>query len=1198
MKIYYFFMSMISVGGKWRMKKKKGYPYKVITTATLATMLLMSTGYAKETESNTVPAPSIENIVKQGQKIILDEEKQFNEDQVNSKLGYKVLNENGITKAYNPKEKVRVIVEVEQPESINNSPNEKKKQQKQKQDDVIARISKERPASKVKNRFFEGFNGFSVETVFGNVKEIENTPGVANVHIARTFEASMGASKELVQAQKVWQQYGYQGEGLLVGVIDSGIDYTHKDMTLTAKGKQKEKWTETNIQNKFAETEVNEKWYSDKVPTGYDWADDDTDVIPHGQFGSPHGTHVAGTVGANGDESNDGVQGIAPGVQILAEKVFSDNGGAAYEDDIIAGIEHAVTMGADVINMSLGTDAGFVGEDNDPIQKAIRVATEHGTLVVVAGGNSAYSTKNDLMQSSLQPYAENPDIGTVSEPGVSPYAISVASYENSKIHLSTLVEENGLQLPYQDQPQDNFKLSKVLSPFENYEMIYVGEGKTEDFNNKDVTGKIVIAKPNQIYGAYSYIQYEAYRKGAKAVILVPSNTDVDYPLVYFSPYYTPGATTSKAIGDTFISKLTSGHIVKMKMAKGIYVDNPDKDTMSYFSSYGTPHTLDFKPELSAPGGNIYSTVPGNEYEVMSGTSMATPHVVGGSALLLQALYEKGLAHSKETALKAKIALMNTAKIIQDPRTNNEVPYSPRIQGSGLMQIQNAIKTPIIVTREKTPLEQAGSVALKEINSNKVQFKLNLEAFQNNKVKGKDKEDFEYAVYVDVLTDGKETKEFDLDNDGKLDSKEYLTLKSERIQGATYTVNGEKVTNSDGKIIKIKPGQTKNLDIQLELPSSFKQGSFVEGYVRLVPTGQNSDLAVPISVPYMGYYGKWDQPNNIDPVAWDKDAFLGYTVLWNDEPGSEGTLPLGYDPKTGTFNKSRMVISPNAVLKNVFPTFTTLRNLKKTEMYVENENGKMIQYLGDFSEYTGKPWKFRKNIMSYGDYMNGGYLWDVKDLNGQTVKDGKYNYVIKTTLDYKDAKPQVVKLPIQVDSVAPVVSDIQVQPKNGQYEISFKAVDDENGSGFKVAIIWYNGKYKPLKIGQTSVLVNEEPKSVVVLASDYAYNHGYSVWGDPSYINEEMLVSYFSVYPNENISADTPAGIDAFANNNVNWTINIKDSNGKVIDSLVVKNENEIHLKWTPKLDVPNGTYYVSAEVVNKQGFKVTTTPQTVTVLQK
>lgn len=202
------------------------------------------------------------------------------------------------------------------------------------------------------------------------------------------------------------------------------------------------------------------------------------------------------------------------------------------------------------------------------------------------------------------------------------------------------------------------------------------------------------------------------------------------------------------------------------------------------------------------------------------------------------------------------------------------------------------------------------------------------------------------------------------------------------------------------------------------------------------------------------------------------------------------------------------------------------------------------------------------------------------------------------MDYKDAKPQEVKLPINVDSVAPVVSDIQVQPKDGQYEISFKAVDNEKGSGYNGAIIWYNGKYMPLNEGQTSVLVKEEPKSVVVLGADYALNHSYTVWGDPSYINEEMLVSWFSVYPNNNVNASTPVGINAFANNRVNWTINIKDANGKVVESIVVANEHEIHLEWTPEADLPNGTYTVSAEVVNKQGFKVTTSPQTVTVLQQ
>ncbi|MDA6082748.1 hypothetical protein OSJ97_24710, partial [Escherichia coli] len=75
-------------------------------------------------------------------------------------------------------------------------------------------------------------------------------------------------------------------------------------------------------------------------------------------------------------------------------------------------------------------------------------------------------------------------------------------------------------------------------------------------------------------------------------------------------------------------------------------------------------------------------------------------------------------------------------------------------------------------------------------------------------------DLEYKVFVDVLTDETETKEFDLDNDGKLDTKEYLTMTSKRISGASAIVNGEKVTGKEGKSLKIKPGQNKRLDVQI------------------------------------------------------------------------------------------------------------------------------------------------------------------------------------------------------------------------------------------------------------------------------------------------------------------------------------------------------------------------------------------------
>jgi lactocepin len=1183
------------------MKKSKLKAFKVMTTAAVTSLLLSSFTAFAETNETSTESQAFEGMLEQGGDLIFDKEKldPGSEDLYNKDMNKEVSN-----KAYNPNDVVRLIVEVEQPTDVDNTSKNKKSIMKQKQDKVIDQIaktknSKSNSPTKVKHRYFEGFNGFSLETEFQNMKEIESIPGVTNVHIARTFHETMAASKELVQAQKVWEHYGYKGEGLVVAVVDSGIDHLHKDMKLSDDAKAKEKWTQDKMNQKMAETDVNEIWYSDKVPTGYDWADNDTNVIP-GLNGSPHGTHVAGTVGANGDEATGGVAGIAPGVQLLAEKVFSDSGGGAYEDDIIAGIEHAITMGADVINMSLGVDSGYVSEEDDPTQKAIRVATERGTLVVVAAGNSAHSTKNNtFLDSASKPYAENPDIGTVGAPGVGPYALSVASYENTKLHLNTLADTNGFKLPFQDQTmfpaKYNFKLSRFLNPNQEYEMVYANEGRSKADFPANKTGYIAVIKLLNEYSFYSSIQFNAERYGAKAVIIIPAdNMATDYPYLRLTQNSIPTASTGKAIGQELLNKLKSGQIVKMKLAGETWIDNANKDNMSSFSSYGSPSTLDFKPEISAPGGNIYSTVPGNDYEIMSGTSMAAPHVAGGSALLLQALYQKGLTHSEDTVLKAKLALMNTANVLMDPRTNGEVPYSPRLQGSGLMKIQNAINTPVIVTSRNTPLEQAGAVALKEIGQT-TSFKLNVEAFETPNGKN-NSEDIGYQVFVDVLKDQTEVKEYDLDTDGDLDSKEYLTLKSERINGATVTVNDNKVTETEGALLKIKPGQTKQLTVNVNLPDSLKSNSFVEGFVRLVPVAKDQDKVVPLSVPFMGFYGKWDELQNIDPPAWEKDAFLGYTALWD---GTSERYPKGYDSSTGTFDLNKIAISPNYHLNGIYSSFTALRNLQKTEMFVEDQSGNIVKYLGDFSEYTGTPWKFRKNIMSFGDtYYNELYYWDMTNESGQFVQDGNYQYVIKTTLDYPGANPQEVKMPVKVDSTLPKVTDITVTPKDGKYEISWKGTDNENGSGYVAAMVWVNGNYY-LPGKATTLLLNYEPKSIVVIGADNAFNHSYTGWGDqsPQYMSEWMVLSNSSVWPTKNLNKNTPTEVDYFAQNRSDWTFNVKDANGNIVDTFEVKNEKEVHKKWAPKPELPNGNYFISADLVTKDGFKVTTTPVKVTVLQ-
>ncbi|MGE8203778.1 S8 family serine peptidase [Heyndrickxia sp. NPDC080065] len=1169
-------------------RKKRSFPYKIISSSILAALLVSGSSYTFASTENhdSQSKVNVESIVKKGQEIFIEERNEASKDAAN-KLGITKQEINKATnKPFAPKDKVRIMVElVDEPLMDTEANKSEETKLLNTQEQVINQITKKRMKTKLRHQFVRGVNGFSMETEFRNMEEIKKIKGVANVTIANTYTEAMKSSKGMVQAQQVWEELGYHGEGMVVGVVDSGVDYRHKDMVMSEEGKAKEKLTESNIKKKLDATEVNDRWYTDKVPTGYDWADNDDDVLP---YESSHGMHVSGTIGANGDEDNDGVKGIAPDVQILAEKVFSDHGGGAYEDDIVAGINHAVVMGADVINLSLGSDGGFVGEEDDAVQKAIRLATNNGVLVVAAGGNAYYSTKNSKLPSSTKPYADNPDIGVVGSPGVSPYALQVASYENSVVHKPSMKLSDGSEIAFQEPSY--LKLEKTIKQGQDYPLVFAGKGDAEDYKNIDVKDKVVVIQPTIDYGMNSHLQFNAQNKGAKAVIIAPIAAWGDYKNSLFSPYAIPAVTTSIKDGQKLIDQLQNGQSISLKLGGGLWVQNPKHDEMSDFSSMGAPHTLDFKPEITAPGGGIYSTVFDNQYDVYNGTSMATPHVVGGATLVLQSFYEKGLPKNLNTVLKAKTALMNTSKIEYDPNTGNQIPYSPRKQGAGMMQIKNALQTPVLVESKQASAESKGSVALKEIKNQMAQFDLNIVPLSNKK-----SEDIEYNVYLDVLTDDTEYKEYDLNGDGKPDrSHDYLTLSSKRVKNAIALLNGKEISNEKPVKVKIENGKAQNLHVDIILPKDLRKNSFVEGFVRFVPVNKNLPE---LSMPYMGFYGEWEAPKNIDAPAWDKDVFLGYTVLWNDLD----ELPLGYDLNTGNFDLSRIVYSPNSIVPGVYPSFTVLRNLKEVNLSVENSKGKKIRQLGNFSEFTpdGRPWKFSKNIMAYEDFAISGemYPWNAEDDKGNVVPDGDYQIAITSTLDYKGAKPQTVKMPVKIDSVAPTIDNIQVEPEDGKYRITWDAKDNPGGSGYDGAILYVNGQYYSLPPNATSYLSKEEPKGIVVLGIDWARNVGFGVWGDPSYINEGMLISYLSVY-GSNINKDNPLQINGFAMKKVNWNFKIAGPDGEIVDTFDVNHQVEIHLKWEPKADLPDGVYTIYTEAEDETGFHVTAKPRQFTVKQK
>ncbi|RKQ34332.1 S8 family serine peptidase [Oceanobacillus halophilus] len=961
-----------------------------------------------------------------------------------------------------PNKEVRVIVEMDGEAAIQSatkkgkrfkelSKGQKKqleKAAKKKQKSVKNKMKGKNVKAKFLNEYTAVVNGFSAEVKQGDMKEIESIPEVKGVYVVNTYEQpietpDMNYSKEIVQAQQAWRDYGYTGEGMVVGIIDTGIDYNHNDMVLDDS--ETAALTEAEVNEVIADNELPGQFYTEKVPYGYNYMDENDEVREIHAEASYHGMHVAGTVGANGEEENGGIQGIAPDTQLLALKVFGNDPAfqSTYGDVYIKAIDDAIKLGADVLNMSLGSPSGFVDPES-PEQTAVTRAVDNGILMSISAGNSAM-----FGDGFFYPYAFNPDYGVNGSPGVAYDSLQVASFENSYMEVDSVQ----YTMDGSEPEIAAFLSAGNVHPNDvdekNFEVVEAGLGYPEDLEGKDVEGKYALIQRGEL--AFTEKALNAQAAGAAGVIIY-NNEDGMVSMATEAAIVIPQLFMAKSDGEALAEALIDGQAVTLEFAGDkTTIENPEAGQMSAFSSWGLTPNLDFKPEITAPGGQIYSTLNDNKYGLMSGTSMAAPHVSGGGALVLERVNEEFGYEGADRVLLTKNLLMNTSEQVEF----EEALVSPRRQGAGMMQLHSALSTPVMVT---DPATGEAKVALKEVTENEVSFELTAENFSDDAVT--------YEVAANAQTDSP------VDGGGVFVAAPNLFPAFDLEEVAT--VNGEATST-----IEVPAnGQTTfevSIDVSewdADLRSYFENGYWLEGFVTLT---DSTDTNPELTVPYVGFKGEWDAAPIFDTPVWDPLSYYGMTGVGTSlEDESYGFL--SEDPETTAFSPNGDGIQDDAMMILSF-----MRNAKEANFHVLDENGDVVETLYSDSY-------FRKNYYDSGQALHytlsPDWAWD-GTINGQPADDGQYYLQVEAVIDYEGAEWQTFELPVMLDKQAP---EVEADINRGKREVSLE-VADENGSGIAYWEVFIDGESDGPIEGETELeLDGIHPSQVVkVVAVDHAGN---------------------------------------------------------------------------------------------------------------
>ena len=961
-------------------------------------------------------------------------------------------------------------------------------------------------------------NGFAAVVPYGKLEEIRQLPGVAAAYAAPVFKVAPDMPTTMTELGGLENTSGYQGEGMVIAIVDSGLEISHPLFTQAPTAPALAKKDIENVlasknlkaEEKKSGITASQVYKTAKVPFAFDYADNDLDVAPNGA--GDHGTHVAGIAAANAGVVAD-VVGVAPQAQILAMKVFSSSGsnGATWAD-ILAAADDAVALGVDVINMSLGSTCGFsTPEGEEGVAEVLENIASSGVMLSISAGNE-YSAALGTRIGKGHALTQNPDYGTVASPSSYSEPLSIASVEKAdsidscyltvgerKVAFNDTVEDKTVENVKGDSPSFRSLAGKELEY-----VVVPNAGETKDYDGLNVKDKIALVSR----GSVEYNVKKNAAKEAGAIGILVYNNEPGMLYMQLDNYDLPSAFISQADGKALAAVAEGNRKLTVSASYG-KVDNPTSGEMSDFSSWGVTPELTLKPDLTAPGGNIKSATTGGGYTTKSGTSMSAPFVSGAMALVKQYVEQKNYAstETKKANLVSNL-LMSTADLVMA----GAAPYSPRKQGAGSVNIAAATSTKAYLTAVGggRPKVELGDDANK---TGEYTIKFEVHNLSDKPLT--------YAVGGYVQTDAKEVTK-------KLGDKDVEQVTELPYKLSTQIAAQEITVPASGTVTVTVPVSLNQPD--RDYMDSFANGTYIEGFVTLTPS---SGTQPTLSIPYMGFYGDWTQAPIID--ATDYGNMLNGEAEWSQayvntaaSNSLEGTVNtyLGDNPYHDgqPYSSERNAISPNGddymdtlsfvytgLLRNVKALNYEIKDAETGDVYYSNKVDYETKSVYSSNYYQIVPSGASDyNKLSWGGTKKDGYSKLKNNDKVIVTVSGELSYDKHVANNQKSSW----SFPITIDTEEPEAEDITVSNENGKYYVSLKVTDNQFVSNVTISNNAESKELAGFPVAETTAGATTECKyditgfgeNLKVVVNDYACNRKvYSIKAEGNTDASEVIV---------------------------------------------------------------------------------------------